>query len=706
MKLKKTKIAALSLVGALCLTPLAGCELVTTDSSRDLVQVVAEVDITKNGAFSAGGEFAGFSNVISPSEILKRELIASYASYGSTYSSSMGWDDTQIYETLMRDLVNRQIYVQYAFAYFLQNGADVEDRDGNITHVTYTVDGFNSAVSGAGERDKDIAGMRYFLSEDEVKKAEYDVKVTINTTLDSQEHEIIEENHDHEHDDTSTTSSRTTPTGVDETDEDYYDEAYKIYTGVGSGEGFSSNPSDCGTYETQDDSTPASRKQAYKVFLARLNTYGLVNRGENTSDITSLSYYALERKNSYETALLAKLSDAFARAAEKQIMQDWIEGKFNNTLSEQKETFSTSDATSLESALDGVSESNFVLYAPDGYGFVINILLPFSAAQSQQLSDALSDMNDKKGNTFGVRASLLQKLTATDQRGAWFDADYGFRAEEGDNPFGGEGRNYLFFENNLKKSGKEGIAEYTELKNYIGRYSYNGTVYEKEEDGETKFVYNPNKIDIDGFLKEMENYLSSEGLTLSDKKTTEGYYEQTNFYNENGEVDYSKFLYFTAKVKELENFDANNIFRAGTNENKAMSVINELSFAYNTDTGGLNSYLGYAVSPNNTDFVKEFEYAAQLAVKMGAGSVTVAPSEYGWHIMYCTLSYSQKGGQPYSFDWAQRDTEGTFSNLYYEAMKADNFSNYSSAKQQEIVNSFNKDSVTIYEDRYADRISA
>ena len=39
-------------------------------------------------------------------------------------------------------------------------------------------------------------------------------------------------------------------------------------------------------------------------------------------------------------------------------------------------------------------------------------------------------------------------------------------------------------------------------------------------------------------------------------------------------------------------------------------------------------------------------------------------------------------------------------------MKADNFSNYSSAKQQEIVNSFNKDSVTIYEDRYADRISA
>lgn len=704
MKFKKTKIAALALAGVLGIAPLAGCELVTKDPTRDLVQVVAEVDITKNAAFSGSGEFSSYKSVITPSEILKRELIASYASYSSSLGSSTGLDSAATYNSLIGNLVNRQIYVQYAFAYFLQNGADIEDGDA-LTHVSFSVDAFNSAVSGASAKDKEIAGMRYFLTEDEINKAEYDVKVSINSTLDAQEHEIIEESHDHS-EESSTSSSRTTPTGVDATKEDYYDSAYKIYTGVGSGEGYSTNPSDCGSYEKQDGSTPASRKQAYKVFLARLNTYGLVNKGENTSDVTSLSYYSLERKSSYETALLTKLDKAFERTAEAQMTEEWLSGKFNDTLVEQEEIFSQSDDTQLKSALDQVSDSNFVLYAPEGYGFVINILLPFSAAQSQELSDSLADMNDKKGNTFQKRASLLQKLTATDQRGAWFDADYGFRAEESDEAFGGEDRGYLFFENNLKKSGQDGVAQYEQIDNYIGKYSYNGSVYEKEEDGETKFVYKPNKIDIDGFLTEMENYLQSQGLTLTEKETKEDYYTQTDYYNEDGEVDYSKFLYYSAKISELDNFNANEIFRRGSTENKAMSVINELSFAYNTDTGGLNSYLGYAVSPNKTDFVSEFEYAAQQAVRMGAGAITVAPSVYGWHIMYCTLSYSQNDGKPFAFDWSQKDVEGTFSNLYFEAMKPNDFSVYSEAKQQSIVNEYKKDSVTIYEDRYADRISA
>lgn len=703
MKFKKKKLAALALAGVLACSGLAGCSLTTTDSTRDLVQVIAKVDISKSDSFGTGGEFSEYADAIETSEILKRELIASFASYGQTYVNSYGYTVEDTYDLIKDSLVNRQIYLQYARIYFFRNGFVYLDENGNERTQKFTMEGYNAAVSSADEKDKEIAGIRYFLTDEEIAAAEYNLKVTLNNTLDSQEHEVIEGNHTHSHDEeTTTTSDRTTPTGVDTVNEDFYDPAYKIYTG-------SNSLSDCGSYEAQEESTPATRKKAYKTFLANLSIYGLIEKGENTSDITSLSYYALERKTQYESALINKLGEAFEREAEKQLTEEWILKKLETTLKAQRTKFSGSDETALTSALDDVSESNYVFYAPDAYGFVINILLPFSAAQSQDLSDALADMGDTKGNKFVARAALLKNLKATDQRGAWFDADYAFKAGEDDIVFGGgEGDKYLFFENNLKHSTPvaDGTqAQYEKIKNYLGSYAYNGSVSVKEEDGEKEYSLKPRKINIDEFLTEMENYLSFAGLHLTEKYTTPGYFEQTvsDFYDAKGDIDYSKFLYFSAKVEELSTFDVNKIFVAGSNENTAMSVINELSFAYNTDTAGLNTYLGYKVSPNKTDYVNEFEYAAQVAVKMGAGSITVAPSEYGWHIMYCTFSYAENP-KPYTFNWAERDQEGTFSNLYYEALKADNFSAFSSDRQTEIINSFDSDAcVTVYKERYSDR---
>ncbi|MGN0822879.1 MAG: hypothetical protein ACI4NG_03805, partial [Candidatus Gallimonas sp.] len=122
-------------------------------------------------------------------------------------------------------------------------------------------------------------------------------------------------------------------------------------------------------------------------------------------------------------------------------------------------------------------------------------------------------------------------------------------------------------------------------------------------------------------------------------------------------------------------------------------------FAYNTDTAGLNKYLGYSVSAYNTSFVKEFEYAAKKAVEGGVGTVTVAPSEYGWHIMYCTFSYANQ--TPYAFAFADVVREGSFSNLYYEALKSATVDGYSNAMQTQVVNAYSA-CVTVYESRYAD----
>ena len=273
----------------------------------------------------------------------------------------------------------------------------------------------------------------------------------------------------------------------------------------------------------------------------------------------------------------------------------------------------------------------------------------------------------------------------------------------------------LFMLDNIDTLAPDGEAKYEPIKNYIGKYTYNGIVEKTEdEDGETVYAFQPNRISIDMFLDELKGYLKDNGVveftveneTYPNGEGAEYYQRGVSQYYKDGdlkkEVDYSKFLYYEGKIAGFENFDVNKIFESGSRENAAMSVINELSFAYNTDTAGLNTYLGYAVSPNNTDFVKEFEYAAQRAVAGGAGTITVAPSDYGWHIMYCTFSYSGNN-TPYRFDWNDIEKEGTFSNLYYEALKASNLESYSTDLRASIITSFDNDAcVTLYENRYKD----
>ena len=683
MAFNKKKTAAVGIAAVLALGALAGCDLVSVDLQKDYQQVIAEVDITKGEDFASGGKYAAYADAIESSSIVKRDLVASFMNVGYLYVESYGYSYEEAYDLIKNSLVNRAIYLQYAQVYFFESG-------------DYTVEGYEAAVSAAEEGDKDIAGLAYFLDEEEIAKAEYDVKVSLNTAIDSLETSIINFEDEHDHDE-----ARTTPTGVDTVNEDFVDPAYKVYTG-------SNSASDCGSYETVERSTPSTRTRAYKRLLANLNSYGLIQKGENTSDVTALSYYQIQRRNTYEDAVIDKLGEAFEAEAEKGITEEWVKAKYDETLASQQRTFS-SDTTSFESALDSVSDTSFVLYAPDeNYGFVLNILLPFSSTQSAALSAAPADRGDKNGNKFMTRASLLDSVRATDQRKTWFTGheDYSFVAEEGDNAYTGgiEERKYLFFENNMKKSEGE-TAQYEPLKNYYGKYTYNGTVDKTEgEDGKTEFTITPNKLTIDGFLSEMEGYLSANGYTLEKTiSASESYYDKSlsDYYNEDGTVDYSSFVYYKASVNELSDFNANEVFVTGSDENNVMSMMNELSFAYNTDTAGLNSYLGYAVSPNSTDYMKEFEYAAQEAVRGGAGTIVVVPTDYGWHIIYCTFSYA--GSAPYTFDWNEIEEEGTFSNLYYEALKASNLTTYSSSRQSEIINSFNNDScVTVYEKRYSD----
>ena len=700
---KTTKVAAVALAAALSSTLLAGCDI-TTDVSKDYAQVIAEVNITDSANFESSS-YAEYGDVIGTTEITKRDMVAYFISTGYSMMQSYGWTYYDTFNMISETLVNRQIYIQYAMLYLLDDESESD----------ITVAGYEAAVEGQTGIDRRLAALAYFLDEEEEAQALYSTRQLVNNTLDSQEETYLD--HDHSHDDSASTA-RTTPTGIDTETEDYYNEAYRIYTG-------SNALADCPGYEAPEGSTPTTRRKAYSSFLASLRANSLIESGEDLSDVESLTYFKTELASAYETAIINKLTDKFEDTIRATVNEQYAQEIYDTTYSRQETTFAN-DTDSFETALEGVSDTSFVLTAPEAnYGYVINILIPFSTSQSLELENAPADLGDTKGNNFLQRAALLKKVRGTDQRGAWFDEDYAFDGAETENAYtgGNAARSYLFFEDSLG-----GNEQYERVPNYLGYYTYNGTVRRNDDES---YTVRPDRITIDEFIAEMEGYLTQaanevsvegDGYTVSEGVYVNGiaaddtinavadnttYYNRSvsDYYTESGAVDYSKFVYYAGQVNFTNGFDANQFFLAGSAENVAYSVMNELSFAYNTDTAGLNDYFGYVISTGATDYVPEFEYAAQYVCRQGAGSYVVVPSDYGWHVIYCTFSFvaDEEGNviAPYTLNWDDRATEGTFSYLFYEALCADLVSEYASIRQSNAIEDF-KDCAVVYEDRYAD----
>jgi hypothetical protein len=365
--------------------------------------------------------------------------------------------------------------------------------------------------------------------------------------------------------------------------------------------------------------------------------------------------------------------------------------------------------------MSSLSNTSYFLYSPDTnaklegcngtFGFVYNILLPFDTLQSNvlsELSDYLSNGNIDDDTYYKARKELMSQIETTDQRSAWFNGttDYSFNANEKGLDYYGKdsGRNYLFFENNLTNNDK-----YEELEKYIGLYSYNGSV---AENSDGSYALTPNKLSIDGMLNEFVSYVnyvlggSYASYSLESSYNTDSYYKEGT----DDEIDYSKFVYATGKV-DFGTASKNDMFVTSLAQYKAMAAVNELQYAYTTDTSVLSQYIGYTVSAYSTSYIKEFEYAAQQAVGNGAGSFTVCAGDYGWHLIYVTDTYKPEGNTVYTPVWSEErvNTEGTFENKFYEWIKDSILSDVTSNKRSVIIEYFdNDDTVTKYEKTYQD----
>ena len=710
MKSRK-KLICLAVAAALVMgAALSGCIVVNNEA--DVKQTVARVNIANTEAFVT--EFGeSFKPTVNEKVFLKRDMITAYYNGYREYVEYGQMTYAQAFEAIKDGLVSNAVITQYATAYLLKNKVDSGEA---------TVAAYNALESEAAKYE-------YILDEATIKNAKYQLNVTLNSVLDSSERDIIDEEEDDEY---SGSDTRSTPSGIDSTVEDYVPANYNVYTGY---EGYELK--DAGDdYEPIDGTNKVTRRKAYASFLSSLRSNYLITEADTeTTDIWEVSYVKDSYVSQLQSAILSEYNELIVEEKEaviNTVVNDkytYINTQYESLLSVQEKEYDS--ASSFESAMGSMSDTKFILYSPSTendtdpdannkygtFGYVYNILLPFSSIQEGQLSVQQSYRDSEiisESEYFIERNKLLKNIVTTDQRAAWFNGttDYSFSVSEYEEESGktldyfgkGNGRDYLFFKNNVTDVEHK---QYEELVKYDGRYAYNGSV-KKNTNGSYTLI--PEKLSIDGMLTEFKAYLDYVlGADSVDFTVNENYYSyEVSDYTvgETKEIDYSKLIYATGKVN-LSQMGREEMLATEnkTDRYKAMSAVNELQYAYTTDTGVLSQYIGYTVSAYDTNYIKEFEYAAKEAVKEGVGTFKVCAGDYGWHLIYVTETFETSGSAVYNpdFSTANVNREGTFENRFYTMKKDSELANEVSLKQSAVLKEYNnKKAVTVYSEAYKD----
>ncbi len=717
MKSKMLVCGALAAVLTMSLALGSGC---ATRNEEDMNQVVATVNITNSANLEEEG-LAQYASAIGSGEtIVKRDLMASYYNVGYSYIES-GSTYAEVFEMLMDALTTTAIITQYTTLQLISDRSQTNSNflneynaiDNPVEKYEYLLEGY-SATTDDGERDR-------------IMLAQYSLYSSINDSLDSIEEGIISG----EDEETTSDETRATPGGADEEVENYLpvDSGtgaldYNIYTGYSSvSDGYDYSLENSGIYEDDklEGTTPQTRRRAYASFIASLRDNFLITEEDNLRDVLSISYIQEEYLSQLQQQVINEYYEQYEQeqedlidAKDAQGNYTFLQTRYASDLADQTQSNATFSA--FESSMDSLSDTSFILYAPatsgtDGgtYGYVYNILLPFSASQELNINSS-----DTSKEYYYGRISILDDIKATDQRSAWFngETDYSFNAAEAGMDYyagaEGSGREYLFFENNLTDN-----ERYATLDKYDGRYSYNGYVSENA-DGSYSLV--PERLTVDDVLAEFKAYvdyvLGGEYTTIDTAKTNDelagSYYVSSadEYEDENGEIDYSHFVYAKGRVDLGGDTSLSSLFVKDSRAYKALSAVNELQYAYTTDTSILSQYIGYSVSAFSTSYIPEFEYAAQTAINEGAGTIYVCAGDYGWHIIYVTATFDVEGGDVYGdLEWTDDyvKSEGTFQNMYYNWIKDSTLTNITTNRRSVINELYGGDeTVTTYQNAYQD----
>lgn len=722
---KRIAIGAMAACFALTAT-FTGCSLVSKNSKADMEQVIATIDIRKADKFE-NSNLSAYKDAISPASVIKRDLVSYFLNVGYSYVQNNNSSYKDTFNMLMDALVNNAILTQYATLELLKDKSTNPQSD-----LGYD----DKALAEYNKLNTEKEKYEYLLggeSSVQVQLAKYKLYSSLNSAIDSYEKTIIEEESEF-----TGEGTRTTPTNLNTEQDNYYpakeDKSldYGVYTGYES-----YLLTDSGAYKDDalEGTTRSTRVKAYNTFINNLRGNNLIDADEagNLNKVLELKYIQSEYISQLESRIVNKYYDDIYHVQQEEELKKenykYLNKVFNDLLEDQTDNYST--ASAFETAMGSMSATSFILYNPSTadseikgadkqgkFGFVYNILLPFSARQNVKLAEltSIKSADDDNDYYYYERNQLLRQIKTEDQRTVWFNGadNYGFKVSDSsytENYYGKDkGRDYLFFEGNLTNSEEGG--RYEKLLAYDGRYSYNGRVYENTDGSYTVIG---NELNIDGMLREFSEYINFvlggekvvfEGYNPNTTLENTAYYEVKEFKKDKKDIDYSKLVYASGHV-EFENgsaFNDKDLFNIESDRYKAMSAVNELQFAYTTDTGVLSQYIGYSVSAYDTSYIKEFEYAAKLAVSHGSGAFNVCAGDYGWHLIYVTHAYDfGENGKVYTPAWsANVDKKGTFENLFFEWIKTKDLSDVTTTRRDKIINFYNKEDVTVvkYESRY------
>ena len=425
------------------------------------------------------------------------------------------------------------------------------------------------------------------------------------------------------------------------------------------------------------DSTSARREAASK-FVKLLKNNGLLGEkyDSDKQNITETTYYENLYKSNCEAVLLEAYNEKIEKDARNITMAELTDA-FAEKINDQKE-WSYSE---FVEALGNAKASDPIVYGAFGsYGYVYNLLLGANDLQTAAINEIKKDeasMSDD--DYYGNRNAILAGTTVKDQRASWilsgYDFDYESKKFTGDYTFT-SAANSLAFQGDvvkLKDATDDESAQYS--------------------------VTSVHTFGLEEFIEFMDEYV----------------------YGASKPADTGTF---PAWVKKRVTVPAGTVAEYD-------EKINELLFAFSTDSGSLNTWKGYAVKPavdgsNSEEYVQEFADGARRLLELGGNSYIIVATDYGYHVMF----YSEIINGSYGFNslveylesldivkdgtwedyladmldgWKDFEDTDNFLYTFVDSLTSAKVSAATTKAQNKIINAYRySDKVTVYGDSYAD----
>lgn len=429
-----------------------------------------------------------------------------------------------------------------------------------------------------------------------------------------------------------------------------------------------------------------SRRDAMNNVVKSLQNNGLLGSEYDGKDLTKTEYYKNLYKSYCENELLEAYEKRIAAEARKITFSE-LETEFTAKINTQKAWSNEEFVTALGDA----KASDPILYSAYGsYGYVYNLLLGVNDYQSSEISKIKTDDPDITDSEYDdARNEILEKITVKDQRASWILSGYDF--------------------------------DFT-TKKFTGDYTF-AKIKENEND-----VASKNSLPFQGEVKELKAKTDDESgeYSVTSVKTF-GLEEFISFMD--------KYVYGEEKTGETatEKWIKKKI-SVDSDVEEYSEKINELLFAFSTDSGSLNTWKGYAVKPavdgsDSEEYVQTFADGARQLLETGGKSYIIVATDYGYHVMFYSeligndfgydnltsyldsLSIQDKGENWTDYldkmlnDWDDFEDTDNFLYTFVDSLTSAKVTAAKNEAETKVINKYrydSKDYVTVYKNSYAD----